>query len=114
MLRSAVNVAGATLCLMFAAVPAAAQDAEALYACPSQETLQQTIDSNNDFVPDGCRAVNVSVLDSDGQRLCVLQLGETAGNVLQQLQDVVTEDELWVRCDLLDAEVSADMPLVGQ
>lgn len=112
MLKSAITTAGTAAVLALGATPTAAQDAAPIFACPTQETLEQTIDSAGDFVPDGCRAVNISVLDSDGERLCVLQLGETSGNVLQQLQDVVTEDELWVRCDLLAAEVS-DGPLAG-
>ena len=104
MLRSATAILGALALLVPAATPAAAQVGEPLYACATQSQLQQIIDSDGDFVPDGCRSLDVSVLETGAERLCVLQLGE-GGGVLQQIQDFVSEDELWVRCELLGAEL---------
>ena len=104
MIRSATAIFGALALLAPAATPAAAQGVVPLYACSTQSQLQQIIDSGGDFVPDGCRSLNVSVLETGTERLCVLQLGE-GGGVLQQLQDFVSDSELWVRCDLLASEL---------
>jgi hypothetical protein len=96
-----VALAGFTL-------PAAAQDAagagpEPLIACQSQQALQQVIGSQGSIMPDGCRNVSISVLQSNGERLCLVDLSEGGEGVLDQLRDVAVNQEWWIRCDDLAA-----------
>ncbi|MEN2977612.1 hypothetical protein P7L78_00490 (plasmid) [Tistrella bauzanensis] len=104
----------AVLALMLAATaPAAAQDATEettpapnagpVQACPTRDALERSMDSPSGVVPEGCRAVTVNVLESRGERLCLIEFGEGDGGVLDALRDAATRSQWWVRCEALAA-----------
>jgi hypothetical protein len=82
---------------------AAAQ--EPIPACESQQELEQVLGSDGQITPDGCRNVTVSVLDIDGQRLCLLDLSAGGEGLVDRLREAAISERWWVRCDDLTAAV---------
>ncbi len=80
-----------------------AQAQQSIMACESQPELEQVWNSNGEITPDGCREVTVSVLESDGERLCLLDLRSGEGGLLDNLREVAVSEEWWVRCADLTA-----------
>jgi hypothetical protein len=76
----------------------AAQAQQSITACESQPALEQVWNSNGQIRPDGCRDVTLSVLESDGERLCLLDLRSSEGGLLNELREVAVSEEWWVRC----------------
>lgn len=85
------------------AMPAAAQ--ETLTGCQSQRSLEQVISSDSKLMPDDCRVLKVTPVDTDRGRLCVVDLSSSQDGVLQQLRDVAAAQQWWVRCDALGQTV---------
>jgi hypothetical protein len=77
--------------------PAAAQDAS-MTACESQQEMEQVIQSDGDLMPDGCRTLNVTSIDSGSGELCVLDFEAADPGVLDALQEQVTTTQWWVAC----------------
>lgn len=75
-----------------------AQAQQTITACESQPELEQVWNSNGEIRPDGCREVTVSVLESDGERLCLLDLRSGEGGLFNELREVAVSEEWWVRC----------------
>ncbi|HEV7291805.1 MAG TPA: hypothetical protein VGN79_05740 [Devosia sp.] len=76
---------------------------EAVYACSSQQELEQTIDSDGAIRPENCSTLTVTSLESDGEQLCLLQLEASEEDLLGSLRDAALSSEWWVRCDALGA-----------
>lgn len=87
------------LALAWLSSPAAAQDA--LPACQEQHELEQVIASGGDLIPDGCRNITVTEVETDEARLCVIDFSAEDDGVLQQLRDAAIPEQWWVRCDAL-------------
>ncbi|MFN4088040.1 MAG: hypothetical protein ACK4QW_03210 [Alphaproteobacteria bacterium] len=85
------------------AIPAAAQ--ETLTGCESQQSLEQVLSSDGALMPDDCRTLTVTAVDTDRGRLCVVDLSSGRDGVLQQLRDVAVAEQWWVRCDALGQTV---------
>lgn len=91
-------------------LPAAAQTTspapapQTLTACQTQQELEQFLASDGQFVPDGCRLVSVTSLESEHGPLCVIDL-EAADDpsVLDRLTDAAMPTQWWARCDSLSA-----------
>lgn len=79
---------------------AAAQEPVAV--CQEQSELEQVLGSGGDIMPDGCRGLAVSVLEQDGERLCLLDFTETDGGFLGQLREAAVAEAWWVRCENLE------------
>ena len=84
-------------------MPAAAQ--ETLTGCQSQRSLEQVISSDGKLMPDDCRMLKVTPVETDRGRLCVVDLSSSQDGVLQQLRDVASAQQWWVRCDALGQTV---------
>jgi hypothetical protein len=99
----AAFVLGATIIAAFAcSSPAAAQAPQALPACQSQQELEQVLASDGDFMPDGCRQVSVTSLESEHGPLCVIDLEATGDSgMLGRIADAALPTQWWVRCESL-------------
>jgi hypothetical protein len=75
-----------------------------LYACESQQSLEQVIGSNADIMPDDCRQAQISQLTADGYSICLLDLSQSSGGLINDLRDVAVSQEWWIDCALLSAQ----------
>lgn len=87
--------------ILFWSAPAYAQ--HTIPACQSQQELEQVLASDGNIMPQGCRSVTISSLESEGQRLCLLDLSTVGDGVLEQLRDAAVNQQWWVRCEDLSA-----------
>lgn len=100
------TLAFAALCLghLGSQAPANAQEQAVFSVCESQQELEQVISSEGTILPDGCRTLTVSSLQSNGEELCLLDLSSSDNGVLDQIRDAAVSQQWWVRCaDLLAA-----------
>jgi hypothetical protein len=108
--RAAVLLLGAAAlaAAAVAAGPAYGQVAtdSQVFACTSQQELEQTMQSDGSIVPDGCRTVSVNTLSSEGQELCLLNFDAGEEDILGQLQEAALPSEWWVECDALAAAIA--------
>jgi len=100
--------AGTALALAAGGGPAHGQAVgqETIYACTSQQELEQTVQSSGSIVPDGCRTLTVESLTSDTEELCLLNFAAGQEDLLGQLQEAATPSEWWLRCDTLAAALA--------
>ncbi len=75
--------------------PAAAQTT--LVACDTQQRLEQVISSEGQFMPEGCRDVTATRIESQVGEICVIRF-PTEG-----ITGAITGNEWWIRCDDLSA-----------
>ena len=99
---------GTALALAVGSGPALGQAVvdDTIYACTSQQELEQTVQSSGDIVPDGCRTLSVESLTSDTEELCLLSFAAGEEDLLGQLQEVAAPSEWWLRCDALAAALA--------
>lgn len=95
-------IAGASVA--FAAIPASAQ--QFVSVCEEQQQLEQVIGSEGGITPEGCRQATISVLESRGERLCLLDFSGAADGVLAEIQQAATQQKWWVRCQDVEAVVA--------
>lgn len=69
--------------------------------CESQQSLEQTLGSDGSILPDDCRDATIAQLDSNGRALCLIDLSQQEGSLLDDLRDVATAQEWWVECTAL-------------
>lgn len=100
--------AGTALALAVGGGPAMGQAVidETIYACTSQQELEQTVQSSGSIVPDGCRTLTVESLTSDTEELCLLNFAAGEEDLLGQLQEAAAPSEWWLRCDALAAALA--------
>lgn len=107
--RAAVFLVGATI-LAAAAIPtpvrAQTVTETSVFACTSQQELEQTMQSDGAIVPDGCRTVSVESLTADGEELCLLNFAAGEEDILGQLQEAALPSEWWVECEALAAAIA--------
>lgn len=72
---------------------------ESLIACQEQSQLEQVSASNGDIMPEGCREVTVSVLDGDGDRLCLVDFTGTGEGLIDQLREAAVTERWWLHCE---------------
>jgi len=102
--RLRAGVAAATFTLVMAAFVAAlapqqAAAQEAFMVCDEQRALEQALASDGDFMPDGCRVMRLSTLDTDQGRFCVMEFDESDDpGLMDRLTDAALPDTWWMRC----------------
>jgi len=98
--RLCAGIAAATLAIaMSALAPHQAAAQEAFVVCDEQPALEQFLASDGDFMPDGCRMMRLSALDSDHGRLCVVEFDESDDpGLMDRLTDAALPDTWWMRC----------------
>lgn len=93
-MRRSTVIAVLLLCL---AAPAA-NAREAIVACQSQQELEQLISSDGRILPDGCRNISITPLDSGGEQLCLIDFSAGDEGIVSQLREVAVNEAWWVRC----------------
>jgi hypothetical protein len=94
------------LALVAFAGAASAQTAtpQSFPACESQQELEQVLASDGQFMPDGCRQLSVTSLESDYGPLCVIDFEAAADpGLLDRLADAALPTQWWVLCENLSA-----------
>jgi hypothetical protein len=82
---------------------ASAQTDRSFQACPSQQTLQQVIGSENRFIPDDCPKLTITRIKTNGTEVCVLDFGRDGDpGFLDQLKRAAIPQQWWVSCSDLD------------
>lgn len=97
-MQRCVGLAAAALAVALG--PAVAQEPVAV--CQEQSELEQVLGSGGDIKPDSCRGLTVSMLEQDGDRLCLLDFSETDGGFISQLREAAVVEAWWVRCEDLE------------
>ena len=82
----------------------AAPTSPGVVACPSQDELEQSINSAGSITPDDCTTLQLNSLTSDNGDLCLIDFGLDQG-FIGQLRDAAFPTQWWVRCDDLAAAV---------
>jgi hypothetical protein len=97
--------AGALGLAMSALAPQQAAAEENFVVCDEQAALEQFLASDGEFMPDNCRMMRLSTLDSDHGRLCVVEFEEAEDpGLMDRLTDAALPDTWWMRCaDLRDS-----------
>ncbi|HMB10388.1 hypothetical protein [Saliniramus sp.] len=99
--RLRAGVAAATFALGMGAflAPQEAAAQEAFMVCDEQRALEQAVASDGDFMPDGCRVMRLSTLDTDQGRFCVMEFDESDDpGLMDRLTDAALPDTWWMRC----------------
>lgn len=96
---AAATFALGMVALMGALAPQPAAAQEAFVVCDEQRMLEQVLASDGDFMPDGCRVMRLSALDTDQGRLCVMEFDESDDpGLMDRLTDAALPDTWWMRC----------------
>lgn len=104
--RLGAGIAAATLAIaMSALAPHQAAAEEPFVVCDEQPALEQFLASDGDFMPDGCRVMRLSTLDTDHGRICVMEFDESDDpGLMDRLTDAALPSTWWMRCaDLQDS-----------
>ncbi|UUP19844.1 hypothetical protein [Nitratireductor thuwali] len=89
----------------FVAVPAAATAQEGIPACQDQQNLEQVLGSNGEIMPEDCREATISVLETDGDRLCLVDLSGESEGIVGEIRDVAVEQRWWMSCQDIEEAV---------
>jgi len=92
------------LALLTFTVAASAQTAtpQSFPVCESQQELEQVLASDGQFMPDGCRTLSVTSLQSEYGPLCVIDFEAAADpGLLDRLTDAAMPTQWWVLCENL-------------
>lgn len=87
---------------VFLLAPSLTVAQEPISACHSQQALEQTVKSGGQLMPEGCRNLAITSIDSDVGRLCVIDFSGGDQGILQKLRDAALPEQWWVRCEDLD------------
>jgi hypothetical protein len=88
------------LALLAFPAAASAQTPDGFIACQSQQELEQLLASDGQFMPDGCRNIVVSTLETEHGRICVADFQpEEDPGILGALTDAALPTQWWVLCE---------------
>ena len=101
-MRDHVTLAAAMAATLVLPSLAGAQSPEGGFvACTNQQALEQVLETEGELMPEDCRAGDVATLESNGRRLCAIDLSAAGGNVIETLRDAATPTQWWIECDAL-------------
>jgi hypothetical protein len=103
-MRFIIAFALPALALAAAPSPADAQAEDAIVACESQQEIEQVLQSDGDLMPDGCRFLTVTRVDSGAGELCVLDFEDPDPGIVGELTEAVTPTQWWVACAEFEAQ----------
>lgn len=72
-----------------------------LIVCPSQQELEQVLQSEGDLIPEGCRRLTISRVESAAGPLCMMDFQARDPGVLDQLTEAAAPTQWWLHCELL-------------
>ena len=78
------------------AAPAPAQ--ESFTACETQQDLEQVIQSQGELMPEGCRTVTITSVDSPAGELCVIDIGEQDPGIVGAITEAAVPTQWWMAC----------------
>ena len=79
---------------------------EPTIACQTQQELEQVIASGGQIMPDGCRSMSITPLETDEAHLCMLDFTAGDEGIVSQLREVAVNEQWWVSCADLEAAAS--------
>ncbi len=79
-----------------ATAPAPAQ--ESFPACESQRELEQVIQSGGELMPEGCRIVTITPVDTPAGELCALEFEEEEPGIVGAIAEAAVPTRWWVAC----------------
>lgn len=91
------------LATLISSSAASAADPVQIRVCPSQAKIEQSIQSQGKLLPDDCRTLTVTRVDSPAGPLCVLDLSGDNAGILGTLRDAVATTQWWATCASLHA-----------
>ena len=98
-----LRIATGTLLILGAGL-AEAQTDRTFPACPSQQELEQTLGSGGRFIPESCRRLSITTVQTGKGDVCVLDFGSGKDpGILDRLADATVPTQWWVACDNLKA-----------
>ena len=81
---------------------AAASGSKQLPVCPSQDKAEQIVQSQGQFMPEGCRTITVTEVDSPAGPICVLDFSQQQG-IVGKIESFVETTQWWTACPNLRA-----------
>ncbi|MGE5270845.1 MAG: hypothetical protein ACM3JG_14355 [Thiohalocapsa sp.] len=72
-------------------------------ACDSEQKQQQVLQSNGAYLPDGCRKITVTRLDSPAGALCLMDFAPGKQGILGEIRSAATNTQWWLPCSALHA-----------
>ena len=67
-------------------------------ACPSQQEIEQVLQSQGRLMPDGCRTITITTVRTPAGELCVLDLGEEDPGIVGAITEAAVPTQWWVAC----------------
>jgi hypothetical protein len=67
-------------------------------ACESQQEMEQVIQSEGELMPEGCRTVTVTPVDTPAGELCALEFQEEDPGIVGAIAEAAVPTQWWVAC----------------
>jgi len=100
-MRCLTAPAAAALAIFVLCATASATEPVQATVCPSQAKAEQVLQSQGHFVPDDCRTLRVTRVDSPAGPLCVMDFSGNNAGILGALKDAVATTQWWAACAAL-------------
>lgn len=72
---------------------------QSIIVCPSQQELEQVLQSDTEFVPEDCHELTIARVESAAGVLCVMDFQSRDPGMIDQLTEAAITTQWWVRCD---------------
>jgi hypothetical protein len=69
--------------------------------CPSREKAEQIVQSSGNLMPEGCRKVTITRVDSPAGPLCVMDFGQDGQGIIGTIKDAAITTQWWTPCSSL-------------
>jgi len=89
--------------LFHGAGSALAADPLQVRICPSRDKVENILQSDGKLMPDGCRTVTVTRVQSPAGSICSIDFGQDSQGILGTVRDAVTTTQWWTACSNLQA-----------
>jgi len=67
-------------------------------ACASQQEMEQVVQSQRELMPEGCRTVSITEVDTPAGELCVLDFEEEDPGVVGAITEAAVPTRWWIIC----------------
>ncbi len=81
-----------------APAPALAQEQESFPACETQQEMEQVIQSQGELMPDGCRTVTITPVDTPAGELCALEFEAEDPGIVGAITEAAVPTQWWMAC----------------
>ncbi|NYZ10930.1 hypothetical protein HL658_00085 [Azospirillum sp. RWY-5-1] len=94
-----IAILGLLAATVTAAGPAMAQTQ--IPVCGTQEQLEQLIRDQGRIIPDGCRKVSITAVESQSGPLCAIDTAASDPGIIGSLRQAATDTRWWTACENL-------------